>query len=77
MFAFQAVGLFIISGREGYKHRWMSFVPFFNTYYIGVCGQKNRAFKSVDTRIFSLIAAILEVILVVGFVLFTLPKLRL
>lgn len=70
VFAFQAVGLFIISGREGYKHRWMSFVPFFNTYYIGVCGQKNRAFKSVDTRIFSLIAAILEVILVVGFVLF-------
>ncbi|MDE7082226.1 MAG: hypothetical protein K2O89_00795 [Clostridia bacterium] len=66
VFAFQSVGLFIISGREGYKNRWMSFIPFLNTYYIGVCGQKNRVFKSVDTKIFSLIAAIVEVLLVVG-----------
>lgn len=69
VFVFQAVGLFIIAGREGYKNRWMAFIPFFNTYYIGVCGQKNRTFKTVDTRIFSLIAAILEVLLVVGYVL--------
>lgn len=69
VFVFQAVGLFIISGREGYKNRWMAFIPFFNTYYIGVCGQKNRTFKTVDTKIFSLIAAILEVLLVVGYVL--------
>ena len=47
----------------------MAFIPFFNTYYIGVCGQKNRTFKTVDTKIFSLIAAILEVLLVVGYVL--------
>ena len=69
VFVFQAVGLFIISGREGYKHRWMAFVPFFNTYYIGVCGQKNRLFKNVDTKIFALVAAILEALLVVGYVL--------
>ena len=69
VFVFQAVGLFIISGREGYKHRWMAFVPFFNTYYIGVCGQKNRTFKSVDTKIFALVAAILEAVLVVGYVI--------
>ena len=69
VFAFQAVGLFVISGREGYKHRWMAFIPFFNTYYIGVCGQKNRTFKSVDTKIFSLIAAILEVLLVIGYII--------
>lgn len=68
VFAFQAVGLFIIAGREGYKNRWMAFVPFLNTYYIGVCGQKNRTFKSVDTKIFALIAAILEALLVVGYV---------
>lgn len=77
VFAFQAVGLFIISGREGYKHRWMAFVPFFNTYYIGVCGQKNRAFKSIDTKIFSLSAAILEVILVVGFIVFYVAEYKL
>ena len=69
VFVFQAVGLFIIAGREGYKNRWMAFVPVLNTYYIGVCGQKNRTFKSVDTKIFALIAAILEVLLVVGYVL--------
>lgn len=77
VFAFQAVGLFIIAGREGYKNRWMAFVPFLNTYYIGVCGQKNRAFKSVDTRIFSLLAAILDVILVVGFILFYVAEYKL
>lgn len=70
VYAFQAAGLFIISGREGYKNRWMSFVPFLNTYYIGVCGQKNRAFKTVDTKIFSMIAAILEAILVVGYIIY-------
>lgn len=68
VFIFQAVGLFIIAGREGYKNRWMAFVPFLNTYYIGVCGQKNRIFKSVDTKIFALVAAILEALLVVGYV---------
>lgn len=68
VYVFQAVGLFIISGREGYKNRWMSFVPFFNTYYIGVCGQKNRVIKNVDTKIFSMIAAILEALLVVGYI---------
>ena len=68
VFVFQAVGLFIIAGREGYKNRWMAFVPFLNTYYIGVCGQKNRTFKSVDTKIFALVAAILEVLLVVGYI---------
>lgn len=68
VFIFQAVGLFIIAGHEGYKNRWMAFVPFLNTYYIGVCGQKNRAFKGVDTKVFALIAAILEALLVVGYV---------
>ncbi len=69
VFVFQAVGLFVIAGREGYKNRWMAFVPFLNTYYIGVCGQKNRVFKSVDTKIFALVAAILEALLVIGYVL--------
>ena len=68
VFVFQSVGLFIISGREGYKNRWMAFVPFLNTYYIGVCGQKNRVFKGADTRIFSLVAAIVEVLLVGCFI---------
>lgn len=70
VFTFQAVGLFVIAGREGYAHRWMAFLPFFNTYYIGVCAQKNRVFKSVDTRTFSLIAAILEAVLFAGYVVY-------
>ena len=67
VFIFQAVGLFVIAGREGYKNKWMAFVPFLNTYYIGVCGQKNRAFKAVDTRYLALAAAILEFMLAVGY----------
>lgn len=77
IFIFQSVALFIISGREGYKNRWMSFVPFFNTYYIGVCGQKNRMFKSVDTRVFSLAAAIVEALLFTGYVVYYVAQFKL
>lgn len=70
VFVFQAIGLFTIATREGYKNRWMAFVPFVNTYYIGVCGQKNRAFRSVDTKILSLAAAILEALLVAGYIVY-------
>lgn len=70
VYIFQAVALFVIAGREGYRHRWMAFVPFFNTYFIGVCGQKNRTFKSVDTKILALSAAILEFILFVAYIVY-------
>ncbi|MBD5584672.1 MAG: hypothetical protein HDQ88_06285 [Clostridia bacterium] len=70
VFIFQAVGLFIIAGREGYKNRWMAFIPFLNTYYIGVCGQKNRVFKGVDTKILALSACIIEFLLVVGYIVY-------
>ncbi len=68
VFVFQACGLYVIAGHEGYKNRWMAFVPFVNTYYIGVCGQKNRTFRSVDTRWLALAAAILEFLLVIGYI---------
>lgn len=71
VFIFQAVALYVISGREGYKNRYMAFIPFLSTYYIGVCAQKNRAFRSVDTKIFALAAAILEALLFAGFVVDT------
>lgn len=62
VYVFQSIGLFTIARREGYPHIWMAFVPFFNTYYIGVCGQKNRFFN-VDTRKLSLAAGIIEAVL--------------
>ena len=49
VFAFQAIALFIIASREGYKNKWMAFIPFLNTYYIGVCAQKNK-FYNMDTK---------------------------
>lgn len=70
VYAFQSVGLFIIAGREGYSRRWMAFVPFLNTYYIGVCGQKNRTFKSIDTKTIAIAAAVLELLLAVGYVVY-------
>jgi len=70
IFIFQAVALYTISGREGYKNRWFSFVPFLNTYYIGVCAQKNRCFKTVDTKLIALITAVAEALLFVGFVVY-------
>ena len=70
VYVFQTVALFTIAKREGYKNKWMAFVPFFNTYYIGVCGQKNRNIRTVDTKTVSLVTAILEAVLVAGFVLY-------
>ncbi len=68
VFVFQTIGLFTIARREKIKHGWMAFVPFLNLYFIGVCGSKNRVFKGVDTKIFALAAAILEALLVCGYI---------
>lgn len=70
IFIFQAIALYTIAGHEGYKNRWFAFIPFLNTYYIGVCAQKNRCFKTVDTKLIAMIAAILEGVLFVGFVIY-------
>lgn len=69
VFILQAIGLFSIAKREGYNHKWMAFVPFFNTFYIGFCGQKNK-FLKIDAKIISIIAAILELLLCVGYILY-------
>lgn len=63
VFIFQAVGLYILAGHEGCKNRWMAFVPFLNTYYIGVLGQKNRCIRGVSTKTLALILAVFEAIL--------------
>lgn len=63
VYVFQSVGLFIIARREGYSNRWMAFIPFFNTYYIGVCGQKNKFFN-FNTKIIAMVTAILEFVVI-------------
>ncbi|MDE6442251.1 MAG: hypothetical protein K2L12_05830 [Clostridia bacterium] len=62
VFAFQGIALYTIAAREGYGKKWMAFVPFFNTYYIGVCAQKNKFYK-VDAKKLSLATAIFEAVL--------------
>ena len=69
VYIFQAVGLFTIARREGYRHKWMAFVPFFNLYYIGVCAQKNNVY-GMNAKKFAIIPAVLEVVLVVGYILY-------
>ena len=69
VFIFQAIALYTIATREGYKNRWMAFIPFFNTYYIGVCAQKNR-FYNMDTRKLGIAAAVFEFVLCAGNILF-------
>lgn len=63
IYVFRSVGLYVIASREGYKNKWMIFIPFFSTYYIGECARKNRFFN-IDTRIVGAIAAALECMLV-------------
>lgn len=68
VFVFQSVALFVIASREGYKNKWMAFVPFLNTYYIGVCAQKNR-FYNLDTKKIAIAVAVIELLLVGAYVL--------
>ena len=63
VFIFEAIALYTIATRNGYKNKWMAFVPFLNTYYIGVCSQKNK-FYNISTKTIGLIAAIFEFVIV-------------
>ena len=69
VYIFQAVGLYTIAKRAGYGNKWMAFVPFFNMYYVGVCSQKNRIY-GMNAKNFALIPALLEVVLVVGYIIY-------
>ena len=64
VFVFQAVALYTIAKKAGYKNKWMAFIPFFNTYYIGVCAQKNKLFNSINAKMLGIIAAAFEFVLV-------------
>lgn len=69
VFIFQSVGLFTIAAHEGYKHKWMAFIPFLNTYYMGVCAQKNK-FYNFDARKIALVVMIAEIIMFAGYVFY-------
>ena len=66
MFVFQAIALYTVASRAGIKHKWMAFVPFLSTYYIGVCSQKNKALW-LDSKLVGIIAASLEFVLCAGY----------
>ncbi|MGN1060162.1 MAG: hypothetical protein ACI4QN_00365 [Candidatus Coproplasma sp.] len=59
LFSLETVALNSIAKNNGFKHRWMAFVPIVNTYYIGVLSEKNKTFN-VKTKYFSLALAIVE-----------------
>lgn len=72
-YVFQAIGLYTIAVREGYGNKWMAFVPFFNTYYIGVVSEKNRVFRS-KTQNIAFAAALVEVVYVALYILYYVAK---
>jgi hypothetical protein len=59
VYAFEAYALYVIAKRGGYGKRWMAFVPFINTYYIGVLSDKNKIFN-FKAKTVSLVTAIIE-----------------
>lgn len=69
VFIFEAVALFVIASREKYPRKWMAFIPFFNTYYIGVCAQKNK-FYNIDAKKIGLVTAVFEAVLVAGYIVY-------
>ena len=69
VFVFEAIALYTIARREGYKNKWMACIPFFNTYYIGVCAQKNR-FYNIDTKKIGIAAAVFEAVIVALYIVY-------
>lgn len=61
IYILQAIALFTIARREGYKNKWMAFLPFFNTYYIGVVSEKNTVFRT-KAKYVALAAALVEAV---------------
>lgn len=68
VFVFQAIALYTIASRSGLKHKWMAFIPFLSTYYIGNCARKNRTL-GLDSKLVGIIAASLEFVLFAGYVM--------
>ncbi len=69
VYIFQAITLYTIGKRNGFGKLWMAFVPFFNTYYLGVVSEKNKIFNK-KPKYFSLALAIIEFIIVAGWALY-------
>lgn len=58
LYVLQSAALYAIAKREGFKNSWMAFVPFANTFYIGVLSEKNRP----NARYIALGAAAVELV---------------
>ncbi|MDE7380061.1 MAG: hypothetical protein K2N14_03310 [Clostridia bacterium] len=58
---FKAIALYTIAKNEGFKNKWMAFIPFFSTYYVGVVSDKNNVFKT-KAKTLSLAAAMVEAV---------------
>lgn len=69
VYIFLVCGLWTIAKRERLPHKWMIFIPFVNTYYIGVCSQKNNVYN-IKSRHFAIATAVFEAVLAAGFVLY-------
>lgn len=63
VYVFQSIGLYTIACRGGFKNKWMAFVPFLNTYYIGVLAEKNKIFN-FKAKYVAIVAAVLEFVYV-------------
>ena len=61
VYVFEAVALFTIAKREGFKNKWMAFVPILNTYYIGVVSEKNNILRFKAKHV-ALAAAVIEAV---------------
>lgn len=71
VYVLQAFGLYTIACKNGYNLKWMAFIPFFNTFYIGYVSRKNRCFKWLSTTVLAIIVTVVEIFLVAGYVLLT------
>lgn len=69
VYVLQSIGLYTIATKNGFNHKWMAFVPFVNTYYIGVLSEKNKI-HGAKPKYFSLALAIVEAAYVILMILY-------
>ena len=63
LLVFGGIGLNKLAKKQGLKHRWMAFLPFFNTYYAGKLAGETQFFGQKMKRV-GLYAMIVEILYV-------------
>lgn len=58
-YGLHAAALYKIAKNNGFKNKWMAFVPVLSTYYAGVLSRRNRVYN-IDPKVLGIVTAVIE-----------------